>query len=84
MVEIFKTDVTNEGTAKILCLLITRAFPGHAANFDIDDCDRVLRVVADDCIDNQGVIHLMAECGFKAELLPDEIPSIPFSSVLQS
>jgi hypothetical protein len=84
MVEIFKTDVSNEGTAKILCLLITRAFPGYAANFDIDDCDRVLRVVADDCIDNQGVIHLMAECGFKAELLPDEIPSIPFSSVLQS
>jgi hypothetical protein len=81
MTEIFRTDVTNRGTAKILSLLIAHAFPGYVVNFDLDDCDRVLRVVADNCIDDQGVIHILAECGFRAEVLPDEIPSISFPSL---
>jgi hypothetical protein len=81
MTEVFKTDVTNKGTAKILCVLIERAFPGYLVNFDLDDCDRVLRVVADNCIDDQGIIHILSDCGISAEVLPDEIPSISLPSV---
>jgi len=81
MTEVFKTDVTNKGTAKILCLLIQHAFPGYLVNFDLDDCDRILRVVADNCINDQGVIDILSDCGFNAEVLPDEVPSISLPSV---
>jgi hypothetical protein len=84
MTEIFKTDVTNKATAKVLCLLIGHAFPGYVVNFDLDDCDRILRVVADNCIDDGGIIHILSECGFKAEVLPDEIPSISLHSISSS
>ena len=44
MVEIFKTDVErSEQAAKLLKVLANR-FPLFKVNFDLEDCDRILRV----------------------------------------
>jgi len=44
MIEVFKTDVQTEAQSKILLLMFHEAFPSVNINFDLDDCDRVLRV----------------------------------------
>jgi len=43
MVEIFKTNVTNKKLAgRVLKILHTR-MPAYTFNFDLEDCDRILR-----------------------------------------
>jgi hypothetical protein len=44
MVEVFKTDVSQEGAAKRLIGKLQQLFPGSRVNFDLEDCDKVLRV----------------------------------------
>jgi hypothetical protein len=44
MVEVFKTDVTDEQQAREVKELLQLHFPGTRVNFDLDDCDKVLRV----------------------------------------
>jgi hypothetical protein len=45
-------------------------------NFDLEDCDRILRVKNDhDSIDSIEIINLLKEFGFDAEVLRDEILS---------
>jgi len=44
MVEVFKTDVHNEERAIMLLSVLSQRFPSHRINFDLEDCDRILRV----------------------------------------
>ncbi len=44
MVEVFKTNVQRKGEAKMLLLKLVQLFPEHKINFDLDDCDKILRV----------------------------------------
>jgi hypothetical protein len=44
MVEVFKTNVQEFSQAQKLLALLRRHFPGAKINFDLDDCDKVLRV----------------------------------------
>lgn len=44
-IEVFKTNATNQ-TAVALQALISQNFPRYQINFDLEDCDRVLRVVS--------------------------------------
>ena len=46
MVEIFKTNVQQNSQAKKLVALLCRHFPESKINFDLEDCDRILRVEA--------------------------------------
>lgn len=48
MVEIFKTNVNNKRLAKILLNALHNHFPACSFNFDLDDCDRILRVQGED------------------------------------
>ncbi|MHA4810799.1 hypothetical protein ACX0G9_22015 [Flavitalea flava] len=77
MVEVFKTNVNNLDHAGWLVDRIHRTFPGYRANFDLDDCDRILRV---QCmagfIQSDFVIGLVRGFGFEASILPDEIVSL--------
>ncbi|UGU14938.1 hypothetical protein LS482_14700 [Sinomicrobium kalidii] len=43
-VEIFKTDVTDATTADSCILVLSHHFPNTHINFDLEDCDRILRV----------------------------------------
>src|SRR6478609_6922826 len=44
-VEVFKTNVADPERAKWLVDQIERNFTNCKVNFDLDDCDRILRVV---------------------------------------
>ena len=75
MVEVFKTDVNHRTHANMLVEQIHKAFTGYKANFDLDDCDRILRVKSfNGAVESRGLIELFRTLGFRAEVLPDIIP----------
>jgi len=75
MVEVFKTDVKHRMQAIMLVEQIHLAFPGYKANFDLEDCDRILRVRSvTGSVESCHLISLLKEKGFNAEVLPDVIP----------
>ena len=60
--------------ANMLIEEIHKAFAGYKANFDLDDCDRILRVRSTmGPVESYRLIHLLKELGFKAEVLPDTV-----------
>lgn len=44
MVEVFKTNVKSRAAAHQLIARLQRLFPDSRINFDLDDCDSVLRI----------------------------------------
>ena len=44
MIEVFKTNVQEFSEAQKLVALLRKHFPNSKINFDLDDCDKVLRV----------------------------------------
>jgi hypothetical protein len=75
MVEVFKTNITDGDHANMLISRIQTTFFDFKANFDLDDCDKILRVTCE-----TGAIHAVLVIEFLksfncfAEVLPDEIP----------
>jgi hypothetical protein len=75
MVEVFKTNVKDLEQALMLIDHIQKTFIGYAASFDLEDCDRILRVECTTGFINAScVIEILNLFGFKAEILPDEPP----------
>jgi len=73
MIEVFKTNVTDGHQASLLVDKIHQQFTGYTANFDLDDCDRILRVCTHTgIVDSSLVVDLLKDCGVMAEVLPDE------------
>lgn len=71
MVEVFKTDVRDAENATMLVRHIHQEFREWKANFDLEDCDNILRVASQESIDAGTLIALLHAHGFAAELLPD-------------
>lgn len=67
-VEVFKTDVEDEVNAREIIQTLVRRFPGSRVNFDLQDCDRVLRVEGTDLC-SESIILLMNESGFSCTIL---------------
>ncbi len=77
MVEVFKTNVTGQSDANMLVDQIHKNFTDHKANFDLHDCDKILRIkCVNKLIESSLVIDLLKEFGFNAEVLPDELPLV--------
>jgi hypothetical protein len=72
MVEVFKTNVTSNHQSRTLVDLIQGQFKDYKVNFDLDDCDRILRIESSQEIDPQPLIELLGEMGVMAEVLQDE------------
>ncbi|MDQ3290264.1 MAG: hypothetical protein M3Q05_03130 [Bacteroidota bacterium] len=73
MVEVFKTNVQDQHHANMLLGLIHQNFREYKANFDLEDCDNILRVAsATEFIRAACLIQLLQDSGFYAEVLPDE------------
>ncbi len=72
MVEVFKTNVENQSDADRLVNEIHKRFTGHVANFDLDDCDKILRVKSEEeMAEAASFIQLLRRFGFYAEVLQD-------------
>jgi len=68
MVEVFKTDVYEEGQADSLVCQLLQHFPDSKINFDLDDCDKILRVEGLNFLAEK-VMRLLEENGFTCRLL---------------
>lgn len=74
MVEVLKTNITDPTHARLLVELIHQTFPAWRANFDLQDCDRILRIVSAVPIDTPRLVAWLQTLGCQAEPLPDEVP----------
>jgi hypothetical protein len=75
-VEVFKTNVADPERAKWLVDQIESNFANCKVNFDLDDCDRILRVMFEGKIQSDLLIDLLKNVGCIAEVLPDTIQTI--------
>ncbi len=68
MVEAFKTNVQKKVQSKMLLCTLSEAFPSLKINFDLSDCDKVLRVEGNN-MEALRIMKLVKEYGFKCEIL---------------
>lgn len=74
MIEVFKTNVKNPDHANMLLGHIHQTFQNYRANFDLEDCDKILRVACSSgFIQPTCLINLLRDFGFYAEVLPDDL-----------
>jgi len=73
-IEVFKTNVADPERATWIVDQIERNFANCKVNFDLDDCDRILRVAFEGKIRSDLLIDLLHHVGCKAEVLPDTKP----------
>ncbi|HEY3403158.1 MAG TPA: hypothetical protein VGK59_07215 [Ohtaekwangia sp.] len=75
MIEVFKTNVATWHAADILLSEIRKRFPLYEATFDLDDCDRILRIkCAAREVHAVHLIDLLKDSGYHAEILEDILP----------
>ena len=68
MIEVFKTDVKDLTSAVELLNHINTHLPAYQVNFDLSDCDRVLRIKkASGYVEAGGVVEVMIKLSHKAE-----------------
>ncbi|MFD0795205.1 hypothetical protein ACFQZX_16400 [Mucilaginibacter litoreus] len=68
MIEVFKTNVREPKVSRKLIDELTAAFPASKINFDLDDCDKVLRVEGNDFCPNR-IIEVLKLNGHNCEIL---------------
>jgi hypothetical protein len=68
MVEIFKTNVFDILHAEQIIALLNHHFPSFMINFDLHDCDKILRVKGDS-IPVDEIVALVSTKGFQCSLL---------------
>ena len=68
MVEIFKTNVYAKATAQKLIIVLKEHFPHFKINFDLQDCDRILRVEGYQ-LEIQKIKSIVNEKGFICEVI---------------
>lgn len=76
MVEVFRTNIQSKKEANFILGKLQTTFPLHEINFDLEDCDNILRMeTKDHHIDVDPVITLITGHGYNIEVLPDVIPN---------
>ncbi len=68
MVEVYKTNVEYRETAEKLEAELKKIFPGSIVNFDLDDCDKILRVESDRDIFSEAA-EIISSKGFLCKAL---------------
>jgi hypothetical protein len=68
MVEVFKTNIDNRELATQLQAELVELFPGARINFDLQDCDRILRIESTECIAAE-IERVVLNKGFWCEVL---------------
>lgn len=71
-VEVYRTTVNSRLAADVLLQQLHWFFPGWCISFDLEDCDRVLRVeTTGDPIPDDFITGLLARSGYQCAPLPD-------------
>jgi hypothetical protein len=68
MVEVFKTNIAEPEEAQLLANALLARFPNSRPSFDLDDCDKVLRVEGHMlCTDT--IITIINQFGYDCRIL---------------
>lgn len=68
MVEIFQTNVYDVMDAEQIIALLSQQFPAFMINFDLQDCDKILRVKGDS-IPVTEIVNIVSANGFHCRVL---------------
>ena len=68
MVEVFKTNIHDKTTANNILADLYNHFPSFKINFDLDDCDKILRVESEKVVPEE-VTKILNYKGFYCEVL---------------
>jgi hypothetical protein len=68
MIEVFKTNVQEVEQSQMIVQKLLEHFPNSAINFDLEDCDKILRIHSLS-ISNRKIIALLNALGFYCEAL---------------
>ncbi|MBI1769076.1 MAG: hypothetical protein HY015_03875 [Bacteroidetes bacterium] len=69
MVEVFKTNIQHKRTAEKIKVELLLLFPNCKINFDLNDCDRILRI--ESAIEvGEKIEEVLNQKGFYCEELP--------------
>lgn len=67
-VEVFKTNVRQKRQARVLLNILAKQFPKFKINFDLEDCDKILRVEGSDVCQGK-IAELVIENGYYCDAL---------------
>jgi hypothetical protein len=71
MIEIFRTNIDGRYNADRMLWRLHKLFPQYRVNFDLDDCDRILRVQSPGAIEVEPIMSLFSQAGFACSVLED-------------
>lgn len=70
VVEVFKTNVRSEWQSRQIIEKLQQILPGTRINFDLEDCDNILRIEsASGPVDTHRVLRILESSGCYAEIL---------------
>lgn len=69
MIEVFKTNVQNKTQAKRIINLLEKMFSQASINFDLNDCDKILRVDGFKKAYSPVIVNGLHNLGFTCEIL---------------
>jgi len=73
---VFKTNIQSKEDIELIAPLLNRLAGDGLWNFDLDDCDKILRVGAP-FVKQEKVIQALAASGFECQELTDEVHTSP-------
>jgi len=68
MVEVYRTNVRHKRQARKLLDVLSKQFPMFSINFDLEDCDKILRVEGKN-IPQEKIARLLTENGYQCSVL---------------
>lgn len=73
MVEVFKTNIEKAYQTNMILERLKKLHRDYKVNFDLDDCDNILRVESKEgIINSEDINDLIKAMGFQSEVLSDE------------
>ncbi|MES2617389.1 MAG: hypothetical protein V4613_05895 [Bacteroidota bacterium] len=67
-VEVFKTNVKTKQEANRIVTLIEKQYPHSKVNFDLSDCDKILRITGNG-LDVKSITNLVNKLGYFCAVL---------------
>ena len=68
MIEVFKTNVDSIAASQELHTQLQFLFPACKINFDLDDCDRILRIEGSD-FNTEVITKILSRSNYDCEVL---------------
>ncbi|MDX1642669.1 MAG: hypothetical protein R3220_13285 [Balneolaceae bacterium] len=68
-IEVYKTNVNKLSSASVILEEIRQTHPNSDPSFDLEDCDKVLRVEDSSGVDNSVIQEIIRSHGFQIDTL---------------